>query len=284
MIKKVQLGLKSSSDEKQVESRLSHHPDVYEFYTSEKDFTTDGLNRLKEAILEVKMETKQIILHHPMTYQKEFLELVVPQKLFPETYYFLEKSTNNLLQIAFDLDTQVLIHGSYELKNKKMFDFYGNWEKANNHLFNELQRYSNLGKERIMFENSISPLFYFGDSNYDQQIFDANIQLAFDVSHSFIKFKGNNNILLESLRRLKDHIVHYHLVDSMGEIHDSLPLGQGKIDWLSVYSLLNTKATSIYEIDLVDMKNPLEQLQSHQYILDLLYKFNVKTSDVKSSC
>ena len=36
-------------------------------------------------------------------------------------------------------------------------------------------------------------------------------------------------------------IVHYHLVDSNGEFHDSLPLGKGKIDWQAVVPLLNPK-------------------------------------------
>ena len=33
------LGLKSSVDPNQVESRLKHQPSVFEFYTSEEDFT-----------------------------------------------------------------------------------------------------------------------------------------------------------------------------------------------------------------------------------------------------
>lgn len=270
-INNIQLGLKSSPSLEQLNSRLKYHPDTLEFYTTEKDFTADGLRGLKEAIQVVKNQgINQIILHHPMTFQNEFLELITPKKVFPDLYYFIEKSTNDLLQLAFDLDTQVLVHGSYELRNKIIYDYYGSWDNANKHLFDELERYDNLGKNHIFFENSISQLFYFGDPIYDKEIVDLGVKLAFDVSHSFIKMKGDNQKLIESLKLLKHQVKHYHLVDSMGQTHDSLPLGQGKIDWQSVYDCLNPAATTIYEIDLQNVNDPEEQLRSHQYALELL--------------
>ena len=67
-------------------------------------------------------------------------------------------------------------------------------------------------------------------------------------------------------------IVHYHLVDSNGEFHDSLPLGKGKIDWQAVVPLLNPKATSIYEINLADQRDATEQVASHRYLTNLIAK------------
>ncbi len=49
------LGLKSSSDSQQLNSRLIYHPDVFEFYNSQKDFSKEGLRRLEEAIQEVQV-------------------------------------------------------------------------------------------------------------------------------------------------------------------------------------------------------------------------------------
>ena len=68
-----------------------------------------------------------------------------------------------------------------------------------------------------------------------------------------------------------DATVHYHLVDSMGEHHDSLVLGTGKIDWRRVLPLLNenSKATSIYEINLADPTDSKEQMESHRYLVEL---------------
>lgn len=44
----IQLGLKASCAPEQVASRLKYHPDVFEFFTSEVDYTADGLENLKK--------------------------------------------------------------------------------------------------------------------------------------------------------------------------------------------------------------------------------------------
>lgn len=123
-----------------------------------------------------------------------------------------------------------------------------------------------------MFENSISPIFYYGDEKEDLYIFEKGYRLAFDTSHCFIKNHGSNEKLLTSMKRLKEHVVHYHLVDSMGETHDSLPLGKGKIDWEKALPLMNDDATSIYEIILKDQRDASEQIASHEYLLSLADK------------
>lgn len=192
-VMQISLGLKASADLRQVKDRLQYKPEVFEFFTAESDFTNDGLKRLQVAIEEVKAAgVKQIVLHHPMRYRDTFTELIAPQEQCRELYYFIDKSTNDLLQ------------------------------------------------------------------------------LAFDTSHCFIKVKANNEELLASLTRLKDQIVHYHLVDSYGQTHDSLTLGQGLIDWRRVLPRLNPAATSIYEINLKDQLDASEQVKSHEYLLNLL--------------
>ena len=78
----IQLGLKASCDLEQMESRLKYHPDVFEFFTSETDFTASGLQHLREAVQTVKASgVKAIVLHHPMKYQGQFLELVAHPKI-----------------------------------------------------------------------------------------------------------------------------------------------------------------------------------------------------------
>ena len=104
------LGLKASADPQQLASRLRYKPEVFEFYTSQDDFSKEGLKRLAEAILQVQDQaTRRIVLHQPMKYQGEFLEMITPQEILPETYYFLEKSTNDLLELAFDHDCQIIL-------------------------------------------------------------------------------------------------------------------------------------------------------------------------------
>lgn len=266
----MRLGLKSNADPDQIESRLKHQPSVFEFYTSEEDFTKEGLYRLEKGIRKVKdANIRDIILHHPMFYQGQMLELVAKTDCHPKLVDFIDFSTRKLLDLATKYDVQVLVHGSYEKQTLDFIADYQSLAEATEVLWQRLDTYQELGKNHIMFENSISPLFYFGDETLDNKIFDRQYRLAYDVSHAFISLKGDQAALEKSLDRLKNHIVHYHLVDSMGQEHDSLPLGQGAINWKRVVPLLNPQATSIYEIDLADMLVPKEQLESHTYLQQL---------------
>ena len=81
--------------------------------------------------------------------------------------------------------------------------------------------------------------------------------------------QGDQNAFLQSLATLREHVVHYHLVDSMGLKHDGLQLGTGKIDWARVLPLLNPDASSIYEIQLADQNDAREMIASHRYLTQL---------------
>ncbi|MFT8555646.1 MAG: TIM barrel protein [Liquorilactobacillus hordei] len=274
-MKKIDLGLKASSQREQFENRLSYQPNVFEFFTDENDFTTEGMKRLTDAILQVKNQgVAHIILHHPMRYKGEFTELVAPKSHFKELNYFIEFSTSQLLQLSFDYDLQTLLHGSYSRHTEQMISLYPSFLEARNIVYQKLDKFSKLGQAHIMFENSISRLFYYGFEDEDQFILDRNYRLAFDISHCFIKVKANNNELCASLKRLKHNVVHYHLVDSMGVTHDSLQLGKGKIDWKTVVPLLNEKASNIFEIKLSDENDAKEQIESYRYLVDIYNELN----------
>ncbi len=262
-----QLGLKASCDPIQMESRLKYHPDVFEFFTSENDFTSDGLQRLREAVKKVKTSgVKAIVLHHPMKYQGQFLELVAHPKNKADLVDFINESTKQLLEIAKEFDCKVLVHGSYELREKDLLEPFETIEEAQAYLFARMDKFRERGRNHIMFENGISPLFSFGNPEFDHLLAQKGYPLVYDVSHAFIYLHGDNEALQSSLKTLKDNIVHYHLVDSLGETHDSLTLGHGKIDWAVALPLFNETATSIYEINLKDLNNPVEQLESHSYL------------------
>ncbi|KRL04382.1 sugar phosphate isomerase/epimerase [Liquorilactobacillus oeni] len=276
-MKKPELGLKASSSKEQITNRLKYHPKVFEFFTSENDFTTEGLKRLEYAIELVKNEaTSKIVLHHPMRFKGEFTELVAPQTIFPDLCHFVQRSTDALLQLSFDHDVQTLLHGSYARHTLKMISLYPSQAKARAYVYDQLDKYAQLGKKHIMFENSFSPLFYYGKEDEDQYIFNKGYRLAFDVSHCFIKDKGSNEQLTASLLRLRDHVVHYHLVDSLGKSHDSLQLGKGSIDWRNVLPCLNPQASSIYEVQLNNENDAKEQVASHQYLTKIYNELNSK--------
>lgn len=265
----VTLGLKGSTDAAQYRDRLTYFPDTFEFYLDEHDFTSTGLIHLQQVIDEVKAVTPNIVLHQPMRFGDWFVEMVTPAQKMPELYRFLRFSSDTLIELATKNNIQTLLHGSYSRQTQAFIDMYPSFEQAQSVVFDRLDDYAKQGSNHIMFENSISPLFFYGDSTMDQRIFDAGYRLAFDTSHCFIKAHGSNEILSASLKRLRAHIVHYHLVDSYGKTHDSLPLGVGHINWKEMLPLLNPKASRIYEINLADATKATEMLTSHDYLTAL---------------
>ncbi len=269
-----QLGLKGSSQQSQIDNRLKYKPMTYEFFTASGDFTTEGYHRLYDAIQYVKDSgITHIVLHHPMSFHEHHSEVVAPERLYPGLYRFIEMTTEKLLYLADDLDVQVLIHGGYAGPESHYFvSLYPNVETAREAVYQRLDRFAAAGGDHIMFENSIAPVFAYGDPDQEDEILAHNYRLAFDTSHCFIELHGDNQGLQQSLEHLKNNIVHYHLVDSMGKTHDSLTLGTGKIDWAAVLPRLNTAATSIYEINLKDQNDRREQLESHEYLLNLYNK------------
>lgn len=88
---------------------------------------------------------------------------------------------------------------------------------------------------------------------------------------------ADNDALIESLRHLKLQVKRYHLVDSMGQDHDSLPLGKGLVDWQRVVNELNPTASRIYEINLADQRHCQEMMASHQYLTQIVAEKNNQT-------
>lgn len=271
-----QLGLKGSSARIQIDDRLKHHPQVYEFFTAATDFTPDGYRHLHDAIQYVQSKgIKHIVLHHPMNFRNYHSDVVAPEKYYPDLYQFIEKTTEQLIRLGDDLDVQVLVHGGYSgAEVEHMVSLYPSVHAARQAVYNRLDRFARAGRDHIMFENSIAPVFAYGHQNQEDEILDHNYRLAFDTSHCFIELHGDNQGLQKSLRHLAKNVVHYHLVDSLGQTHDSLTLGTGKIDWAGVLPLLNPAATSIYEINLHDQTNCKEQLESHTYLTNLADQLN----------
>lgn len=264
------LGLKSSAERQQLEARLVYQPHVLEFFTAEEDFSPSGIHRLTSAIDQAYASgVKEVVLHHPMTYKGRYVELVAHPSNNPELVAFINFSTQELIKIAKAKGCRVLVHGSYEMQELDLLGPFANLSEAEGYLLSRLTEFHELGGETIMFENGIAPLFSFGDPAKDQALAKLGLPLAYDISHAFIAVKGDNQALQQSLMTLKDQIVHYHLVDSQGQTHDSLPLGQGKIDWQAVMPLLSGSATSIYEIVVKDLTNPVEQINSHQFLQNL---------------
>ncbi|GAW99090.1 sugar phosphate isomerase/epimerase family protein [Secundilactobacillus mixtipabuli] len=264
------LGLKASTSMAQVNERLQYHPAVFEFYTDEHDMTKNGLTHLEEMIKYVQsFGISQIVIHHPMAYAHHHNEVAVSALKDPAGYQFMMSSAEALIELARKLNVQVLIHGGYSDK-EAVVNSYGDFATARQVIFARLDYFQKMGGDHVMFENSISPAFDYGDETIEETVIAHHYRLCYDISHGFIVLHGNNEKLVKSIARLAPQTVHYHLVDSMGQHHDSLELGKGKIDWQQVMKVINPKATSIYEIDLADQNDSREMRASHEYLAQLL--------------
>lgn len=266
----MQLGLKAGVNDRQIKNRLQYHPSVFEFHLTEEDVVSAGLKRLRDKIQFIRNQGVQhIILHHPMNFEGGHLELSMSEASSPARYRFLWQSTLDLLQLAQAEDVQLLVHGSYDEPVEQLTVGYRNLTEAAEVLFKRMDYLNKIGHDHLFFENSISPLFYYGNPDLDQAILAKGYRLAFDTSHCFIKYHGDNDVLVQSLQTLKPAIAHYHLVDSLGLKHDGLELGTGRIDWRRVVPVLNPAATNIYEVQLADQNDAREMVASHQYLTAL---------------
>ena len=260
------LGLKASTDSRQIDERLQYQPTVFEFYTQADDVAPSGLIHLRAMIDKVRNSGVQaIVIHHPMSYLHYHNEVAVKASQHPRAYDFVMSSTETLIEVAQEKDVQLLVHGAYNEESAKIEAEFGSIDAARTLAFKRLDYFQSLGGDHVMFENSISPIFDFGNPVVDQLVQQRGYRLAFDVSHAFIVLRGDNTLLQETMRLLGPQVVHYHLVDSMGMTHDSLPLGTGAIDWQGAASVMNPKATNIYEIDLNDQYDSREMRESHHY-------------------
>lgn len=244
---KVQLGLKAAADPEQLADRLQYRPQVFEFYTAAADFQPAAFKTLKAAVRFVQENsTAKIIIHHPMKYAGYHLDPLLDPELQPRAAEFLHASTDQLLDLAQELDVKILVHGGYggETLIKQMPSLAA----ARATVLQRLTSLMHQADGHVMFENGVTPSFMYGDPQLDELIIQHQLPLVCDLSHLFIGLHGDMALTMLALKRLAPLIQHYHLVDSLGQRHDSLPLGQGLIDWQRVLPVLNPRATMIYEV------------------------------------
>ncbi|AVK63308.1 sugar phosphate isomerase/epimerase [Lactobacillus sp. CBA3606] len=270
----VQLGLKASSEPDQLMNRLQYRPTTFEFFTSAADFEPAAFQRLKQAITFVKAQvTTDVIVHHPMSYQGVHLDQLLDPNREAKAYQFLQQSTTQLIALAVELDVRLLVHGGYGgAESAALVTEYASLAAARATVFERLDMLVRQGQGHVMIENGITPSFMYGDPQLDELIIQHHLPLVCDLSHVFIGLHGDMALTMLSLKRLRPLIQHYHLVDSLGQQHDSLPLGTGLIDWQRVLPVLNPTASMIYEVPDETDATCANMLASYHYLRNLEVK------------
>lgn len=262
---KVQLGLKASAESAQLMDRLRYRPEVFEFFTSAKDYQPEALKALKAAVkFVVENVTTKVVIHHPMSYGDVHLDQLLDPERQPQAYQFLQASTDQLLDLANELDVQILVHGGYG--GTQLLNEYPSVSEARAVVFERLDQLVRQASGHVMIENGITASFMYGDPQLDEMIIQHHLPLVCDLSHVFIGLHGDMDLTMIALKRLRPLIQHYHLVDSLGQRHDSLPLGNGLIDWQRVLPMLNPRATMIYEVPDETDATCANMLSSYHYL------------------
>lgn len=260
------LGLKASTDQRQIRDRLQYHPDVFEFHLTENDFTEAGWSHFVQMAALVQSQVPTVVFHHPMRFRGQRNELAMNPTKYPTRYDFLMTSSVKLMNFAKKTNATALIHGGYRVDTPGDYAGWTDVGKAQDVALARMIAFAQEAPGHVVFENSMSPIFRYGDPTFEDRLLRWHLPLAYDTSHTFIVLHGDNDRLMASLAHLKPLIQHYHLVDSMGQTHDSLPLGRGRINWARVLALLNQNASRIYEIGLKDQFDCREMIESHHYL------------------
>jgi sugar phosphate isomerase/epimerase len=257
----LKLGLKCSYEPEQLYDRLRYKPDIIELHLHEDDLFKDKRNQLENTISMLLNLGYDVYLHHPTKYNGRYLNIIHEQK---EDYLFYHLSTRILAEICLTHSIKCIIHPHYLPSATSSIN-----SENNEKMVNEMNQILTYGKDVFLWENSIHGLFTAENTNWFEEIVKPlHLPLAYDISHAFISFKGDNLLLLEQIKKLDSYIHYFHVVDSEGQKHDGLQLGTGLIQWEPILPFLMNRPY-IYEIALKDKTNAVEMYESHLYLVRL---------------
>ncbi|WP_156289847.1 apurinic/apyrimidinic endonuclease family protein [Oceanobacillus salinisoli] len=257
----LKIGLKCSSDPEQLYDRLRYNPDIIELHLNEDDLFGEKRKQLESTISMLLSQGRDVYLHHPTKFNGRHLDIIHEQK---EDYLFYHLSTRILADICISYSIKCVIHPHYLLTATSAI------RKENmDNMVKEIKHILSYGKDVFLWENSINGIFSAQNPNwFEDMVKPLHLPLAYDISHAFISFQGDNRLLLEQIQKLDSYIQYFHVVDSEGKEHDGLALGTGRIHWGPILPFL-TSRPYIYEINLRDLKDAAEMHESHLYLVHL---------------
>lgn len=251
--------VKCSLDPIQVEERLRHQPDILEFYLQEDDVFGDKLNHLTNMIDYVQKQGVKVYLHHPIKYRGAYVDILHEEVEYRE-YYLL--STRILHRICLTYGIKCVLHCySQDTYSANYMD-----KTHTEELKAAIEPILAWGGDVFMWENVITGLFTFHNPYLlDVIVKPLQLPLVHDISHTFIGVQGDNNALAAITKQFDPYVCYLHVVDSLGEKHDGLELGTGRIDWEPLFPYIETK-DFIYEVMLEDNEDATPMVRSRDYL------------------
>ncbi|XEC96338.1 TIM barrel protein [Paenibacillus tarimensis] len=253
--------LKTNMNIVNVENRLKYNPKIVEFYLNDTDLQRPDL--IRDRIRLLKRHGVTVYLHHPPKVEGIFLDILSDGE---PVRSFYRRSSELLAAICNEEGAKCVLHANYAGGAP--------WETATKEqmrrLKREIEAVQSFADGCFVWEDSTEGLFCYANPRLiDEVIAPLRLPLNVDVSHTFIALRGDNAGLKRVLEATKPYTRYYHLVDSMGMEHDSLPLGQGRIDWRMVKPYVKD-SEFIFEIGLSgDHSDCTPMVDSARYFAEL---------------
>lgn len=253
--------LKGNLDQANLNNRLQYNPEILEFYLSEQDLNRPEL--IRQRIRQLRERGIKVYLHHPPKFQGRYQD-ILSADASARAYY--HQSSELLAEICREEQAKCVVHAHYSGTESCQ-----QVTKERTHQLREaIRQVLAYARDVFVWEDSTDGLFCYANPYLIEELIKPlQLPLNVDVSHTFIGFRGDNDKLREVLEQTSAYAVYYHLVDSMGQKHDSLSLGQGKIDWKMVKPLVDGK-DFIFEINLAgDHMDCTPMVESARYFEQL---------------
>lgn len=252
--------LKSSTSERQIADRMQYKPEILELHLEQNDL--DNVQTLISLIRDIQEHGTKVYVHHPMKYEGKLLDIMSDQKDMKSFYW---ESSKILSEICHKTQIHCVIHAHYEKSESSKLEGI----HATEEMKRRIAKIVEFAEDRFLWEDTIEGLYsYRNPYLISHLIAPLNLPITVDVSHTFIALRGDMNGLESVLKQTQPYARYYHLVDSHGQYHDSLPLGTGSINWHIVKPYVEHK-DFIFEINLRNYENCEEMMQSVRYFNDL---------------
>lgn len=256
--------LKTNIQEHCIRDRLRYEPEIVELHLEMADLERGS--GLEQAIRRLKKHGCRVYLHQPPRVNGVFWDLLTPDDLFHEGYL---TTARRLAEICREEDVRSVIHAHYSYPKEQPGHAVtlANTRRMRDRIAEVLE----FAGDRFVWEDTTGGLFsYANPMLLSEAVKPLRLSLNVDVSHSFIALQGDNAKLRAVLEATEPYAQYFHLVDSMGVKHDSLPLGAGRIDWSMVAPFVRNK-DFIFEINLPgDHSDCTLMVQSAAYFRDVL--------------
>lgn len=251
-------GLKSSIDEKEINSRLKEHPAFIELHLF-KDDLEKRFEVLENMILSLQEKEIDVMIHAPEKFYDKELSLMTDDKEILANYSMMLSRFDGLMKRYLNV-IGVIIHPSIDDS-----DMEDDVEVLIRNLKKMKKNYPDLFD--ILYVENLQ-LGFFSEEDM-LKVAKAGFNICFDINHHYGVYKDDVRVIdfLIELKKLTK--VHFHIADSSGDTFGkphSFEIGKGKIQFSNFIEYVDSGSI---EVECADYLKPVEMINSYHKVLDM---------------